>query len=56
MMWNREGSIFHQIPQEALYEILQCVEWDWFEEDHSAIMNSEESDTNVLPEYYDWGW
>jgi len=56
MMWNRPDTVFNQIPQEALYEILQCMEWDWFEEDQLALEQSEPTDlTTEFPEY-DWGW
>jgi len=56
MLWYRDDSIFHNIPQEALFEIMQCMEWDWFEEDQMALVKSEPSDNtsdHLVPEY--WG-
>jgi len=57
LMWYREDSIFHQIPQEALYEILKFMDWDWFEVDQKALLISEPSDSHKDGmQFMDWDW
>jgi len=44
MLCERPDCIFHQLPPEALFQILESMEWDWFEKDYYGDSNIENDD------------
>jgi len=34
MAWNRDNCVFHILPLEGLYMVLESMEWDWFGADY----------------------